>query len=115
MSKLIDVNKIDWQEGVFVNPNTKEPLPIIHKMATIEMLRDWQEGVQAIPIPKRATNGDMIKAMFPDYTTYEFAIEDSLKIATMFVIPETSQVFYVHFDLDWWNAPYSKEGEKEDE
>lgn len=43
MSKLIDVDKIDWQEGVFVNSRTKEPLPIIHKIATIEMLRDWQE------------------------------------------------------------------------
>ena len=52
MSKLIDVDKIDWQEGVFVNPNTKEPLPIIHKIATIEMLRDWQEEVKAIPLDK---------------------------------------------------------------
>lgn len=52
MSKLIDVDDIDWQEGVFVTPKTKEPLPIIHKIATIEMLRDWQEGVKAIPIDK---------------------------------------------------------------
>jgi len=52
MSRLIDVNKIDWQKGVFVNPNTNEPLPIIHKIATIEMLRDWQEEVKAIPLDK---------------------------------------------------------------
>ena len=52
MSKLIDVDKIDWQKGVFVNPNTEEPLPIIHKVATIEMLRDWQEEVKAIPLDK---------------------------------------------------------------
>lgn len=52
MSKLIDVDKIDWQLGVFVNPNTNEPLPIIHKIATIEMLRDWQEEVKAIPLDK---------------------------------------------------------------
>ena len=52
MNKLIDVDKIDWQEGVCVNPNTKEPLPIIHKIATIEMLRDWQEEVQAIPLDR---------------------------------------------------------------
>jgi hypothetical protein len=25
MSRLIDVDKIDWQKGVFVNPNTDEP------------------------------------------------------------------------------------------
>lgn len=52
MSKLIDVDDIDWQEGVFVTPKTKEPLPIIHKIATIEMLRDWQEEVKAISIDK---------------------------------------------------------------
>ena len=50
--RLIDVDKIDWQKGVFVNPSTDEPLPIIHKIATIEMLRDWQEEVKAIPIDK---------------------------------------------------------------
>lgn len=52
MSKLIDVDKIDWQPGVFVNPNTNEPLPIIHKIATIEMLRDWQEEEEVIPIDR---------------------------------------------------------------
>ena len=52
MSKLIDVDKIDWQKDVFVNPNTDEPLPVIHKIATIEMLRDWQEEVKSIPLDK---------------------------------------------------------------
>ena len=50
--KLIKVDDIKWQKGVFVNPITDEPLPIIHKMATIEMLRDWQEEVKAIPLDK---------------------------------------------------------------
>ena len=50
--KLINVDDIEWQKGVFVNPNTEEPLPIIHKIATIEMLRDWQEEVKAIPLEK---------------------------------------------------------------
>lgn len=52
MSKLIDVDKIYWQKGVFVNPNTEKPLPVIHKIATIEMLRDWQEEVKAIPLDR---------------------------------------------------------------
>ena len=52
MGKLIDVDDIEWQEGMFVTPNTKEPLPIIHKIATIEMLRDWQEEVKAISLDK---------------------------------------------------------------
>lgn len=70
MSKLIDVDKIDWQKGVFVNPNTEEPLPIIHKIATIEMLRDWQEEVKAIPLDKVKKAREEIRKLDdlnPDY------------------------------------------------
>lgn len=42
--KLIDVDKVDWQAGVFLGYDG-EPLPVIHKIATIEMLRDWQDAV----------------------------------------------------------------------
>ena len=66
MSKLIDVDKIDWQKGVFVNPNTEEPLPIIHKIATIEMLRDWQEEVKAIPLGKVKQAREEISKQFVD-------------------------------------------------
>ena len=73
MSKLIDVDKIDWQKGVFVNPNTDEPLPIIHKIATIEMLRDWQEEVKAIPLDKvkqaRKEIDDLDRYFDNDYCT----------------------------------------------
>ena len=37
---LKDVSKIDYQQGVFLS-REGEPLPIIHKIATIEMIRDW--------------------------------------------------------------------------
>lgn len=37
-------------------------------------------------IPDNATNGDVIKAMFPDESDFE-----------------------TDFDTDWWNAPYRKE------
>lgn len=66
MSKLIDVDDIDWQEGVFVTPKTKEPLPIIHKIATIEMLRDWQEEVKAISIDKIKKAREEISKQFVD-------------------------------------------------
>jgi hypothetical protein len=52
----------------------------------------------------------MVKAMFSDPDKYEFAIEDELGIVTMFVFP---QAFYVHFDLEWWNAPYKECSENE--
>lgn len=66
MGKLIDVDDIDWQKGVFVNPTTEEPLPIIHKIATIEMLRDWQEEVKAIPLDKVKQAREEISKQFVD-------------------------------------------------
>ena len=69
-----------------------------------------ESTVNAIPIPDNATNGDMIKAMFPNQTI-------------SCVIPITDRngaKFYrttingaTDFTEDWWNAPYNKEGEKE--
>ena len=57
-------------------------------------------------IPDNATNGDVIKAMFPnadieywyEYSTYnvEFPNDNDIK----------------HFSYNWWNAPYKK-GEQE--
>ena len=37
---LKDISKIDYQSGCFVS-SKGEPIPIIHKIATIEMIRDW--------------------------------------------------------------------------
>ena len=46
---LKDVSKIEYLPGVFMG--IEGPLPIIHKIATIEMIRDWLptiiEGVKA--------------------------------------------------------------------
>lgn len=68
--KLINVDNIDWQKGVFVDPTTEEPLPIIHKIATIEMLRDWQDEVKAIPLDKIKQAREEIRKLDdinPDY------------------------------------------------
>lgn len=64
--KLINVDDIEWKKGVFVNPVTEEPLPIIHKIATIEMLRDWQEEVKAIPLDKIKKAREEISKQFVD-------------------------------------------------
>jgi hypothetical protein len=82
MSKLIEVDKIEWQKGVFVNPNTEEPLPIIHKIATIEMLRDFQEEVKAIPINKVKKAIEEMKALAdPKNTILGYDEKMGIKIA----------------------------------
>ena len=52
-------------------------------------------------LPKNATNGDVIKAMFP---TAKFYCAERLQTAGM---PRRN----ADFDVDWWNAPYKAESE----
>ena len=62
-----------------------------------------QEPCEDIEIPNGATNGDMIKTMFPNIEIEGIGGEIKC-IATK---NGTS-----YFALDWWNAPYKKCGEK---
>ena len=65
--------------------------------------------VDAIPIPKDATNGDMIKAIFPKYHFVESNI-DSYGWTIEVMECEKWDIF---FDRDWWNAPYVAESSRE--
>lgn len=73
----------------------------------------WNSGqdeeVNTIDIPKNATNGDMIKAIFPDAEIKEIrgTLDGSL-LGYRTWLGGRSQDFL----LDWWNAPF-KRGEEE--
>ena len=56
-----------------------------------------------IEIPNGATNGDMIKTMFPNIEIE--GIGGEIKCIA-------AQNGTSYFALDWWNAPYKKYGEK---
>ena len=58
-----------------------------------------------IEIPDNATNGDVIKAMFP----YAKEIKGRTTIYYSFF-----PFGKMEFLLDWWNAPYKKESENEE-
>ena len=58
-----------------------------------------------IEIPNGATNGDVIKTMFP-YIEIE-GIGGEIKCIATQIGFGTS-----YFALDWWNAPYKKSGEE---
>ena len=57
----------------------------------------------AIPIPKDATNGDMIMAMFPHTKVrnsyYTYCVEVKLEYHSQY---DTGLLF----DKKWWNAPF---------
>ena len=58
-------------------------------------------------LPDNATNGDMIKAMFP-YACFEEYEDECRHIVIMWADGEASIVIS-DFEWDWWNAPYKKE------
>ena len=62
-----------------------------------------QKGVSYLEIPfsDGATNGDMIRALFPNAKIKEFVncIETNID--------------YTTFSAKWWDAPYKKEGDAE--
>ena len=52
-----------------------------------------------VPIIDNATNGDMIKALFPNY---ESRYDPEYEIIT----GHLDKTHRHNFNLDWWNAPY---------
>lgn len=71
-----------------------------------------QPTVNAIPIPEGATNGDMIKAMFPNIEVkphMAYGLKNGIKIR---VYIDEFSVFDLWFPTRWWNAPYKKEVEE---
>lgn len=61
--------------------------------------------VNAIPIPEGATNGDMIKAMFPSWKIFQ--ISENM---VCFNIPLSDGSFeHNACSTSWWNSPYKGE------
>ena len=58
------------------------------------------EKVDFIEIPEGATNGDMIKAIFPNISVYEHENGATYSINNEY-----------NFNSTWWNSPYRKEQE----
>lgn len=53
-----------------------------------------------IPLPDNATNGDVIKTLFPDVKVYG---------CSGYAHPsDKSSVLLEHMSSDWWNAPYKE-------
>lgn len=68
---------------------------------------DNKNGCTPFYIPKGATNGDMIKAMFPNIEIEGIGGLEGLQCIAVSIGLGTS-----YFALDWWNAPYMKEVEE---
>ena len=69
------------------------------------------DTVNAIPIPENATNGDMIKALFPNVRIDE-RLEENLSTELNIIIVKGIDGGTSPFYRNWWNAPYKREVEE---
>ena len=74
-----------------------------YERETAEMLLDAFKNMNVIP--KVITNGDMIKAMFPNVIIKESTDVFHLKYETV----NSDPLFCVQVSKKWWNAPYEVE------
>lgn len=64
-----------------------------------------------IPIPEGATNGDMIKALFPDIVAETVKLDGEI-IGYDICNMDIGTYAETYFTESWWNAPYKKEVEE---
>ena len=68
------------------------------------LIANQKEPVKRIYIPENATNGDMLKAMFPNLDASVSGDGDVIDVYNLGRYCQT-------FDMDWWNAPYKVDKE----
>ena len=84
--------------------NQKE-YDVLEELLTENYQRGYYTGVKvgmqyinAIPIPNGATNGDMLKALYPN------GIEKAKCYIMRFETPDTA----LEVSMDWWKAKYDR-------
>jgi len=78
----------------------------LYNFALSEMM--GTPNANAISIPEGATNGEMLKSMFPNVEIEGIWGLEGLQCVAVSIGLGTS-----YFALDWWNAPYKRGSEKE--
>ena len=70
-------------------------------------LSKGHESLEEIELPKNATNGDVIKAKFPNY---HIQIGPG-QVCLYYPVTEAYSGSWIRFDEEWWKAPYKAESE----
>lgn len=83
---------------------TKEEKQSVH-----DYIDRISQAVLSIPISENTTNGDMMKAIFPQIETRPGFADSITKVYNLGT--DDCEDFYL-FDTDWWNAPYKAESEE---
>ena len=94
--RLIDAHELikNWYDE-YIKFMTRE------EIESMDGIIENAPTINAIPIPKDATNGDMIKAIFPDVE-----VKERNNVYEVYFGVGTAIQFFNH---QWWNAPYEQE------
>ena len=82
MKELIDIPKDDYE--LLKYDNRQDVITLSCSLRNVI--------TNGTPIPDNATNGDVIKTMFPDIYSYCGG----------------GKFGFIQFNLDWWNTPYKE-------
>lgn len=91
MQLVIDIDEEDYKRAVAISKTQ-------HWRSKLTIEQTIRCGT---PLPKNATNGDMFKALFPNY----------IYVGTC-VLDKNECILLHDVNYHWWNAPY-KEGREE--
>ena len=94
--RLIDAHELikNWYDE-YIKFMTRE------EIESMDGIIENAPTINAIPIPKDATNGDMIKAIFPN-----IEVKERNNVYEVYFGVGTAIQFFNH---QWWNAPYEQE------
>lgn len=73
---------------------------LIPKLGLLDEISDLPPVTPTFP--KGATNGDIIRAMFPN------AIIEINEIGSMVHVRYNNHTCWVNYELEWWDAPYKR-------
>ena len=111
MAEYIDRNLIEWYGCDFEDGSCEHRECSECSQAECSHTQVMQiPPANVIPIPEGATNGDMIKAMFPNCEQKEHMNNGYFE---MYFDNDLRNASYMRVSKDWWNAPYQKGAEME--
>ncbi len=82
--------------------------------AVTDYVRSISHRILDVPIPDNPTNGDVLKAVFPDVKIKFLGnLQGEYKVLLKFDDNHVDRHLEVHtFSGDWWTAPYKREVEE---
>lgn len=118
--KIVDGDNVKSVMNSFILTHTNDNTAM-HTMAVAKGIIDLEEELDVIAIPKGASRGDIIRAMFPDIEVskgsriYPPARYDNDRPIDGTISSDGEIKCSIQADSDWWNSPYKIKNKDKEE